>query len=188
MKFWAWHSAHATTAQLPWHVQFFLSDMVPYNKVTLKRIFHRIWITIEKSFVNPPTPPPPPPTPPPPPCGLLHWNWAVKRLLYCLLRIWVNTTHSSTISDHVTKAQQTLCIFCGKSCFSQIKITRIPFHWQRLPLTPAWISDYVLYKVSCETTVKPVYNDHLMGYFSAFRSSSRWLQEAETVSQCKLVL
>ena len=23
-------------------------------------------------------------------------------------------------------------------------------------------------------TVKPVYNDHLMGYFSAFWSSSRW--------------
>ena len=27
--------------------------------------------------------------------------------------------------------------------------------------------------VSCDT-VKPVYNDHLMGYFSAFWSSSRW--------------
>ena len=27
---------------------------------------------------------------------------------------------------------------------------------------------------NCEGTVKPVYNDHLMGYFSAFWSSSRW--------------
>ena len=26
-------------------------------------------------------------------------------------------------------------------------------------------------------TVKPVYNDHLMGYFSAFWSSSRWPPE-----------
>ena len=29
-------------------------------------------------------------------------------------------------------------------------------------------------KISFGNTVKPVYNDHLMGYFSAFWSSSRW--------------
>ena len=31
-----------------------------------------------------------------------------------------------------------------------------------------WISQFLIY------TVKPVYNDHLMGYFSAFWCSSRW--------------
>ena len=44
-------------------------------------------------------------------------------------------------------------------------------------------------------TVKPVYNDRLMGYFSAFWSSSRWvakghldeLQKADIVSKIKLV-
>ena len=36
-------------------------------------------------------------------------------------------------------------------------------------------------------TVKPVYNDHLMEYLSAFWSSSRWLQNAEIVTKCKLV-
>ena len=31
------------------------------------------------------------------------------------------------------------------------------------------------FKIHCPwSTVKPVYNDHLMGYFSAFWSSSRW--------------
>ena len=46
----------------------------------------------------------------------------------------------------------------------------------------------------CWYTVKPVYNDHLMGYFSAFWSSSRWplghldeLQKAEIVSKSKLI-
>ena len=29
-------------------------------------------------------------------------------------------------------------------------------------------------RAGVESTVKPVYNDHLMGYFSAFWSSSRW--------------
>ena len=42
-----------------------------------------------------------------------------------------------------------------------------------------------------QSTVKPVYNDHIMGYFfSAFWSSSRWLalgQKAEIVSKSKLV-
>ena len=41
-------------------------------------------------------------------------------------------------------------------------------------------------------TVKPVYNDHLMGYISAFWSSSRWpnldeLQKAEIVNKSKLI-
>ena len=43
-------------------------------------------------------------------------------------------------------------------------------------------------------TMKPVYNDHLMGYFSAFWSSSRWplghldeLKKADIVSKSKLV-
>ena len=30
----------------------FCSDMIPYNWVTLKQLFHRIWIMIEKSFVK----------------------------------------------------------------------------------------------------------------------------------------
>ena len=32
----------------------------------------------------------------------------------------------------------------------------------------------VMYPVLLIDTVKPVYNDHLLGYFSAFWSSSRW--------------
>ena len=53
------------------------------------------------------------------------------------------------------------------------------------------------YPLINHNTVKPVYNDHLMGYFSAFWSSTRWpspgplneLQKADTcmVSKSKLV-
>ena len=31
-------------------------------------------------------------------------------------------------------------------------------------------------------TVKPVYNDHVMGYFSAFRSSSRWPRATQEIN------
>ena len=34
-------------------------------------------------------------------------------------------------------------------------------------------------------TVKPVYNDHLMGYFSAFWSHLDELQKAEIISKSK---
>ena len=37
------------------------------------------------------------------------------------------------------------------------------------------------------STVKPVYNDHLMGYFSAFWSYLDELQKAEIVSKSELV-
>ena len=49
-------------------------------------------------------------------------------------------------------------------------------------------------KATMNDTVKPVYNDHRMGYFSAFWSSSRWpkghldeLQKAKIISKSKLV-
>ena len=42
--------------------------------------------------------------------------------------------------------------------------------------------------VAIADTVKPVYNDQLMRYYSAFRSSSRWpLQKADIVDKSKLV-
>ena len=34
-------------------------------------------------------------------------------------------------------------------------------------------------------TVKPVYNDHLMGYFSAFWSSSRWPRPPRWAPECR---
>ena len=38
-----------------------------------------------------------------------------------------------------------------------------------------WERHFVVFNTSqIDDTVKPVYNDHLMGYFSAFWSSSRW--------------
>ena len=40
MKFYTWHDSCAC------------SDMVPYNEVTRKPIFHRIWFTMEKLFVK----------------------------------------------------------------------------------------------------------------------------------------
>ena len=42
-----WHNSCADMACAK-----FCSDMVPYNAVTLKPIFHGIWITMEKSFVK----------------------------------------------------------------------------------------------------------------------------------------
>ena len=36
------------------------------------------------------------------------------------------------------------------------------------------VLSYLICPLSMLSTVKPVYNDHLMGYFSAFWSSSRW--------------
>ena len=41
--------------------------------------------------------------------------------------------------------------------------------------------------VSYKNTAKPVYNDHLMGYFSAFWSSLDELQKADIVNKIKLV-
>ena len=38
------------------------------------------------------------------------------------------------------------------------------------------------------TTVKPVYNDHLMGYFSAFWSSSRWPRATQMSSRRQIWL
>ena len=54
-----------------------------------------------------------------------------------------------------------------------------------------WLS---VITVIASGTVKPVYNDHLVGYFSAFWSSSRWakghldeLQKADIVGTSELV-
>ena len=42
------------------------------------------------------------------------------------------------------------------------------FHWQ------PWVFRMWIHRYGLSTTVKPVYNDHLVGYFSAFWSPSRW--------------
>ena len=47
MKFCTWHDSCAVMACAK-----FSSDMMPYNGVTLKPIFHQIWIMMEKSFVK----------------------------------------------------------------------------------------------------------------------------------------
>ena len=99
VEFCTWQESCAVVASVK-----FCSCMIPYTSVTLKPIFHQIWITIEKSFVKwPPG---------------LHWYLA-----------WVTITR----------------------------------------LWPCWWIINVIYN-----TVKPVYNDHPMGYFSSFWSSSRW--------------
>ena len=51
VKWSLWNFAHDTTSVLSWHGQFFFSDMITYDVVILKPIFHRIWIT-KKSFVK----------------------------------------------------------------------------------------------------------------------------------------
>ena len=67
----------------------------------------------------------------------------------------------------------------NESCFEKAKAASMCF-------------DMICHENSC--TVKPVYKDHLMGYFSAFWSSSRWPlanldepQKAEIVSKSKLI-
>ena len=45
-------SCSEMTAMLSCHVQKFCSDMIPYNWVILKPIFHRTWIMMEKSFMK----------------------------------------------------------------------------------------------------------------------------------------
>ena len=47
MKFCTWHNNCAFVA-----CGKFCSNTIPYNEVTLKPIFHRIWITLEKSFMK----------------------------------------------------------------------------------------------------------------------------------------
>ena len=47
MKFCTWHNSCAVMACAK-----FCSDMISYNGGTLKPIFHRIWITIEKLFMK----------------------------------------------------------------------------------------------------------------------------------------
>ena len=47
MKFCTWRSSCAVGACVKYH-----SDMIPYNGVTLKPIFHGMWITMEKSIVK----------------------------------------------------------------------------------------------------------------------------------------
>ena len=37
-----------------------------------------------------------------------------------------------------------------------------------------WMDQFLNHSSYMHATVKPVYNDHLMGYLSAFWSSSRW--------------
>ena len=45
--------AHCMTTVLSWHIQKKnCSDMLPYNGVMLKPMFHQIWIMMEKSFVK----------------------------------------------------------------------------------------------------------------------------------------
>ena len=53
-----------------------------------------------------------------------------------------------------------------------------------------WNNQIITYTISIIFyTVKPVYNGHLMGYLSAFWSSSRWheLKKADIVTKSKLV-
>ena len=47
VKFCTWQDSCAVVACAK-----FCSDLIPYNKVTPKPIFHLIWITIEKSFIK----------------------------------------------------------------------------------------------------------------------------------------
>ena len=47
IKFFTWHDSCAIMA-----CARFYSDMILHNGVTLKTVFHRIWISMEKSFVK----------------------------------------------------------------------------------------------------------------------------------------
>ena len=47
MKLCSWHNSCAVMTYAK-----FCGDMIPYNGVVLKPIFHRIWITLEKSLVK----------------------------------------------------------------------------------------------------------------------------------------
>ena len=52
MKCLLWHFAHGTTAVLFVACAKFCSEMMAFNGVTPKPIWHRIWVTMEKSFVK----------------------------------------------------------------------------------------------------------------------------------------
>ena len=63
------------------------------------------------------------------------------------------------------------------------EVNAMYYQWLRISRTDTFVTntlflfetffptDYIFAKLG---TMKPVYNDHLMGYFSAFWSSSRW--------------
>ena len=51
-----------------------------------------------------------------------------------------------------------------------------------------WLLHCIVFCWVCSYTVKPVYNDHLMGYFSAFWSSTRWPMATEMSSRRQKLL
>ena len=55
-----------------------------------------------------------------------------------------------------------------------LHIRYIYFFYISIDLHPQAYTTMYIFMVHVSNTVKPVYNDHVMGYFSAFWSSSRW--------------
>ena len=60
--------------------------------------------------------------------------------------------------------------FPGSKVLAWLQVIDVPFCWMKFAST----AKCVVAPICATNTVKPVYNDHLMGYFSAFWSSSRW--------------
>ena len=66
------------------------------------------------------------------------------------------------------------CIDSPSHCAKFIEQTFTFTPWQNYNMDVQIHMSLVSHKIYSRNTVKPVYNDHLMGYISAFWSSSRW--------------
>ena len=79
-----------------------------------------------------------------------------------------------------TFGSPTLDYGTGNGRIDQFGIRRINANWNKkkthegIEIYQGTHSVFLQYPPILANTVKPVYNDHLMGYFSAFWSSSRW--------------
>ena len=116
--------------------------------------------------------------------GLLHWHWGNLTIAPVPAKqpwwMWINTSCEFLMNDCITTTKQSTTKPCAYffgytvHCNSHASRPRmapwsISSHgvdclWQAIGVTaPIFI-----------TTVKPVYNDHLVGYLPAFWSSSWW--------------
>ena len=126
-------------------------------------------------------------------CIFIGWNYAdisnLKITILYLKRLWMNVFSSSPVSPVAHKGTPETFLWMHPANERRRYILTLSLigyaHTQNGPCIQVrgkvlkwwwwwWWWWWCDLEVTKACTVKPVYNDHLLGYFSAFWSSSRW--------------
>ena len=94
-----------------------------------------------------------------------QWRGTLMFSLICAwINRWVKTGEAGDLRRH--RAHYDVIVM--------VSLVLNVYQYLRMSVPLCWLQCVFLYIAQNVSTVKPVYNDHLMGYFSAFWSSSRW--------------